>query len=228
MKHSIIKTVLLTVATLLIISSCSIDNDYNLKKELDTKINVGQQILLPIGDYPTIKIGGLLSKDASDVFVKNEEGDYVTNTGGVVLKNFVFGHYELSGLSIINLKDFGIPEIKFYIDLKNTLPFAYSVTAFVIDSLGNRIESVVAIIDATLPKGSSEAPSFTSSILTISPNMTEEGLGFDGFKIELKALEIPATPITIPHGNGLALKNVRVQLPEGINLTIKKKKQEES
>ncbi len=65
MKDSIIKTVLLTVATLLIIASCSIDNDYNLKKELDTKINVGQQILLPIGDYPTIKIGGLLSKVVS-------------------------------------------------------------------------------------------------------------------------------------------------------------------
>lgn len=226
MIKSFIKIVVSLFFVASALHSCSVDKSYDLNKKFDNSINVGKQVLVPIGNYPTIRIGDLLSKKAKEeVFIKDLEGEYyVTNTGGKILKNYEFGHYEVMGLSVINLNDFGIPELKFYLDIQNTLPFDYDLSAFVVDSTGKRIEDIIAIIEASLPKGSEENPSYTPAVLTISSSMTQEGIGFDGFYIVLNAKEIAAEPVKIHHSQGLALKDVKAQLPEGINLKIKKKK----
>ena len=58
----------------LFLGSCHIDKDYDLKsKNIDYEINAGQQIVVPIGSFPTIKIKDLLSKPAEEYFDFSDE-----------------------------------------------------------------------------------------------------------------------------------------------------------
>jgi len=208
----------------LITASCSVDKDYDLRsKNINYQINAGKQILVPIGSFPTIRVGDLLSKDAKEYFSKNEEGEWVFDPQSKVLKNFELGHYELHGLSFVSLSDFGVPEMRFYVTLKNTLPFAFELSSKIVDNNGNNIEGITSIIEATLPAGTADEAGRVDAVINISNNMTQEGIGFDGFNIILTVKEMPSTTVKVNHNLGISLKDVRLQLPEGINFRIKKK-----
>ncbi len=214
---------------LCLLVSCSVDKDYDIKdKNIDYKINAGSQVAVPIGSFTTLRINGLLTQEAREYFQKDENDDFIYDPQGKVLTDFNLGHYELHGLEFIDLGSFGIPEIKFYITFQNTLPFEFDLSSHVLDTLGNPVPDIPAILDnVTLKPGSAENPSNTDGILVISPKQTQSGLGFDGFDILLKVRTMPTSSMFIDKHLGLALKNVRIQLPQGINFRIKKKHQEE-
>lgn len=212
---------------LCLLVSCSIDKDYDLKDEnIDYEINAGSQVAVPIGSFTTLRINSLLSEHARQYFTKDDDSNFVYDPMGQVLTNFELGHYELHGLEFINLGDFGIPEIKFYIVFHNTLPFEFDLSSHVLDTLGNQIPDVVSVLEnVTLAPGTAESPSTAEGILVISPKQTQSGLGFDGFDIILKVKSMPTSSMFIDKHLGLALKNVRIQLPQGINFRIKKNQQ---
>lgn len=211
-------------------ASCSVDKDYDLRdKNMDYKINAGSQVAVPIGSFTTIRINALLTQEAREYFQKDENDDFIYDPQGKVLKDFELGHYELHGLELIDLGHFGIPVIKFYITFRNSLPFDFEMSSHVIDSLGNPIPNVTAILDKVeLPAATEEfGDGIAYGILTITPEQTMSGIGFDGFNIILKVKSMPTHSIFLDKHLGLALKDVKIQLPQGINFKIKKKHQEE-
>ena len=215
---------------LCLVASCSVDKDYDLRdKNMDYKINAGSQVAVPIGSFTTIRINSLLTQEAREYFQKDENDDFIYDPQGKVLKDFELGHYELHGLELIDLGYFGIPVIKFYITFHNSLPFDFEMSSHVIDSLGNPIPNVTAILDKVdLPAASEEyGDGIAYGILTITPEQTMSGIGFDGFNIILKAKSMPTQSMFIDKHLGLGLKDVKIQLPQGINFKIKKKHQEE-
>lgn len=228
MKHIAFPLSVLLLAFLS--SACSIDKDYDLKdSNIDYKINAGSQVALPIGSFTTLRINSLLTQEARQYFKKDDDSNFVYDPAGKVLTNFELGHYELHGLELIDLGAFGIPEIKFYITFKNTLPFDFVLSSHVIDTLGNQIPDVDAIIDTVeLPAGTDENdPGIAYGTLTITPRQTQSGVGFDGFNIILKVKSMPTHTLFLDKHLGVALKDVKIQLPQGINFRIKKKHEEE-
>lgn len=217
------KYVLLILSTVLFLS-CSVDKRYNLKKDINYEMNVGKQIQVPIGDIGHLRIKALLSKEAKNYFTKDENDDWIFDPKGEALTNFIFGYYKINGISFINLNDFGIPEMKFFLTLKNTLPFQYSVSAYVIDTNGNQIPNVESFLSATLPAGTAEEPGLTDATLHITRSQTADGTGFDGICIKFVAPTMPTSPVLIEHHLGISINKVSLQLPEGINLRVKKKK----
>ncbi|MBP5391354.1 MAG: hypothetical protein J6Y40_04655 [Bacteroidales bacterium] len=218
------------VLLLCLAASCSVDKDYDLRdKNMDYKINAGSQVAVPIGSFTTIRINALLTQEAREYFQKDENDDFIYDPQGKVLKDFELGHYELHGLELIDLGHFGIPVIKFYITFRNSLPFDFEMSSHVIDSLGNPIPNVTAILDKVeLPAATEEiGDGIAYGILTITPEQTMSGIGFDGFNIILKVKSMPTHSIFLDKHLGLALKDVKIQLPQGINFKIKKKHQEE-
>ena len=218
------------VLLLCLAASCSVDKDYDLRdKNMDYKINAGSQVAVPIGSFTTIRINALLTQEAREYFQKDENDDFIYDPQGKVLKDFELGHYEVHGLELIDLGHFGIPVIKFYITFRNSLPFDFEMSSHVIDSLGNPIPNVTAILDKVeLPAATEEfGDGIAYGILTITPEQTMSGIGFDGFNIILKVKSMPTHSIFLDKHLGLALKDVKIQLPQGINFKIKKKHQEE-
>ena len=214
---------LLLLSVMALSFSCHVEKDYDLK-DIDYEINAGQQLLVPIGSFPTIKIGDLLSKNAKNYFNENEEGDYLFDSQGKTLTDFELGHYEIHGLSFfVSLVHFKIPHIKFYIKVKNSLPFAFELSSHVLDENRNPVEGISAIVDASIPAGTEENPAYGDAVINISSNLTEDGFGFDGFNIILKVKQMPSSAMAVSGGVGLALKDVRLQLPDGITFRIKKK-----
>ena len=204
-------------------SSCKVDKDYSLKdKNMDYKINAGSQVIVPIGNFSRIRINSLLTEDAREYFIKDEDSNFVYDPAGEILTNFELGHYELHGLSFVDLSDFGVPAIKFFITFNNTLPFDFELSCYVIDSLRNKIPNVAAILDdITVPSGSEESPGLATGIVRIEPGQTS-GFGFDGICIKLLVRKMPETSFLIDKHRGLALKNVKLQLPQGINFRVRK------
>ncbi|MBO7562618.1 MAG: hypothetical protein J6X91_00405 [Bacteroidales bacterium] len=211
-------------------ASCSVDKDYDLRdKNMDYKINAGSQVAVPVGSFTTIRVNALLTQEAREYFQKDENDDFIYDPQGKVLKDFELGHYEVHGLELIDLGHFGIPVIKFYITFRNSLPFDFEMSSHVIDSLGNPIPNVTAILDKVeLPAATEEyGDGIAYGVLTITPEQTMSGIGFDGFNIILKVKSMPTHSIFIDKHLGIALKDVKIQLPQGINFKIKKKHQEE-
>ena len=220
MKKTFLSLLLLSTMTLSI--SCHVEKDYNLK-EVNYEINTGQQLLVPIGSFPTIKIGDLLSKTAKNYFNENEEGNFLYDSDGETLTDFELGHYEIHGLSFfVSRVHFTLPHIKFHIRVKNTLPFAFDISSHVLDENHNPVQGITAIVDAQIPAGTDSEPGYGDAVINISSNLNQEGIGFDGFNIILKVKQMPSSVTEVNSGAGLALKDVRLQLPEGITFNVKK------
>ena len=202
--------------------SCHVEKEYDLR-DIDYEINAGQQLLVPIGSFPTIKIGDLLSKKAKGYFSQNEEGTYLFDSDGEVLTNFELGHYEIHGLSFfVSLVHFKLPQIRFYIRVKNTLPFDFDISSHVLDENNNPVSGISAIVEAHIPAGTDSNPGYGDAVINIASNLNQEGIGFDGFNIILTVRQMPTSVTEVGSGLGLALKDVRLQLPEGITFNVKK------
>ena len=204
---------------------CKIDKDYDLRSNnINYEINAGQQVEVPIGNFSTIKIKDLLSKSAEEYFVFEDEEKCSFDPDGQELTDFDFGLIKISGLSFINLEKTHIPNIRFYMDIKNTLPFEFDVKCHIIDTHGEPVAGVTPIIDAHISPGSDENPVSSPAILNILSSKELRGISFDGIRFNLTVREMPYSKVTMKRGCGIAIKSVRLQLPDGINFKVKKKK----
>ena len=221
MKRSVLFLSLLSVVA--ISFSCHVEKEYDLK-DIDYEMNAGQQLLVPVGSFPTIKVKELLSKDAKNYFNENEEGDYLYDPQGKVLTDFELGHYEIHGLQFfVSLVNFKIPNIRFYVTVKNSLPYDFDISSHVLDENHNPVDGISAVVQATIPAGSAETPAYGDAVINISSKLNQDGFGFDGFNIILKVKQMPTSAMNVDGGVGLAIKNVKLQLPDGITFRVKKK-----
>lgn len=219
------RTLILLLMVPLFLGSCHIEKDYDLKsKNIDYEINAGQQIVVPIGSFPTIKIKDLISKPAEEYFDFSDEEYCTFVPDGEALTDFYFGQIEIAGLAFIHLEKAHIPNIRFFMDVKSTLPFEFDVTCNVIDTLGMPVEGVSPMIEAHVYGGSEENPSYSSATLNILSSKELRGVAFDGIRFDLTVKKMPSETVSVKRGCGLAIKNVRLQLPDGINFKIKKNK----
>ncbi len=220
---------LFTIIVVAIYSACTIDKHYDLRsKNIDYQINAGQQIVVPIGNFSTIKIGSLLSNHTKALFSKDEEGNYIYDPAGTVLYDLELGNYNLLGLSFIDLKNTHVPHLKFFMTLKNTMPFDMNISCKFVDTLGAPIEGITGILDADIPAGTEEYPGLVETTLNISSKENLLGGGFNGLVLVMTVGEMPTSKTMVAKGCGLAVKNVKIQLPDGINFRIKKNKVQDS
>lgn len=220
------KRIPLILLVLICVISCKIDSDYNLAGgNINNQVNFGQQVAVPLGNFTKLKITSLLSEEAAQYFTLDESEDYITfDSQGESLTNFEFGRIEIAGLSLVDLEKTHIPKIKFELDVENSLPFDFSVICKIVDSLGVPVEGISSIIDADIDKCSDGDPSITRALINLSLTSDLEGVAFDGIVLSLFVMQMPTTPITMKAESGLALKNVVLYLPEGINFKVKKRK----
>ena len=107
--------------------------------------------------------------------------------------------------------------------VKNSLPYAFDISSHVLDENHNPVEGISAVVQATIPAGSAETPAYGDAVINISSKLNQDGFGFDGFNIILKVKQMPTSAMNVDGGVGLAIKNVKLQLPDGITFRVKKK-----
>ncbi len=202
--------------------SCSVKDEYDLSKDIDYTVSVGSQFQVPIGSFGTIHIGKILSKQAKEYFSVKEDGDYLFDPKGESLTNFKLGNYEIHGLGFVSLFDYSFPTIKFTFKLKNSLPFKFILSSHVLDSQHNPIDSFISSVDATIPPGSVDNPSTTELTLEIRSKIERDGFGFDGFSLVLEVERMPSSTLEIDSKTGISIKNVVLQLPDGVRFKINK------
>lgn len=211
--------IVLGLAALLALSECSVKKDYDLTEEIDKKVSVGSQILIPVGSFKILSIGQILSKEAKEYFTENEDKDYVFDPGGETLTNFYLGDYHLYGLSFVSLLDYKIPSVRFYFQVRNTIPLPYELTCKVFDADKKELSGIISKIDAAIPAGTLDEPSYTDVVLDIYPNSLS-GFGFDGFRLSLIVAQMPSSELVINHDAGISLHDVVLQLPEGLKFRL--------
>ncbi len=214
----------LFILTFLLLLSCSVDKDYSLKKDINYEVNVGKQVQVPLGNLGTLRIRDLIFESAKAYFYNNEEKDWIFDPQGQILTNFQFGGYKLAGLAFLHIKNYNLPEIRFYMDITNTLPFDFKLDCYVTDSTGNKMPNVDSFITASIPAGTEEEPGETFAVLRIAKTQLSSEQSIDGFCLTLTSPQMPGGAMLLSRKLGIGLKRVSVQLPEGVNVNIKKKK----
>ena len=66
-------------ATLL---SCSVDNDYDLSKDVDFTIAVGNGLSIPLGSTDKIMLTEMIDPEGSDILSTDDDGSYIISKGG--------------------------------------------------------------------------------------------------------------------------------------------------
>ena len=100
-------------------------------------------------------------------------------------------------------------------DAVSTLPLALSVDAALLDKDGNVTTGTVVNIDGSILPGSIETP--TSSPIQIKLTSSDSSLKLDGLRLMFEAT-CPEAFVgkTLNESQGLAIKNVKLQLPDGV------------
>ena len=65
-----------------VIVSCSVDNRYDLSKDIDMTIAVGDSLSLPLGSTDKVMITELIDPESSDILDVDDDGLYVIEKGG--------------------------------------------------------------------------------------------------------------------------------------------------
>lgn len=65
-----------------ILLSCSVDNDYDLSKDVDLTIAVGNGLAIPLGSTDKIMLTEMIDPEGSDVLSTDDDGSYIISKGG--------------------------------------------------------------------------------------------------------------------------------------------------
>ena len=65
-----------------VIVSCSVDNRYDLSKDIDMTIAVGDSLSFPLGSTDKVMITELIDPESSDILDVDDDGLYVIEKGG--------------------------------------------------------------------------------------------------------------------------------------------------
>jgi len=120
----------------------------------------------------------------------------------------------------LNLDEIGLKKAELTMDVHNTIPLDFSISAVALDAQGNPDSSVTASIDKTISAGRTSSPAVTQVKVTLTSAVD---LRFHGLELTLDAAsnaEVAGIPLNA--GQGLEFKKIVLTLPDGITVDIKK------
>ena len=118
----------------------------------------------------------------------------------------------------VNLDQVGLKKAVLKMDVVNSIPLDFSISAYALDQQGNRLESVKATTDVPIKGGSVDSPAVTPATVTLT---TDGDLRFSGIVLELSASSNASVAgIHFNEKQGIELRNVVVSFPEGIQVQI--------
>ena len=104
-------------------------------------------------------------------------------------------------------------------DIVNTIPLALDLGVKAIDADGNPSKDITVDMEGNLGAGTLEAPS--TSTVSITLKSKGKGINLNGLRLLMQA-SCPATHQgkVINKNQGIAIRNLKVSLPEGISLDL--------
>ena len=190
------------------------------------------------GMIPNPLMGGLLRTLPDKVSIKELQvttgTDYIKIIPGSTLECSVgysfhaplaFGpdlalgfEYELDELAL-DLEEVGITSARMSFDIVNSIPLALDLGVTALDTDGNPSNDITVDIDGNLEAGTLDTPS--SSTVAITLKSKGKGINLNGLRMMMQA-SCPASHQgkVINRNQGIAIKNLRVSLPEGITLDL--------
>ena len=183
-------------------------------------------------------IGDLFRTLPDKVAIKNLKvttgNDYVRITPGTYLECSVgysfhaplaFGpelalgfEYELDELGL-DLQEVGITSARMAFDIVNTIPLALDLGVTALDADGNPSRDITVELDGNLGAGTLDAPSTSTVSLTLKSK--GNGINLNGLRLDMQA-SCPTSHQgkVINRNQGIAIRNLKVSLPEGISLDL--------
>lgn len=183
-------------------------------------------------------IGDLFRTLPDKVAIKNLKvttgNDYVRITPGTHLECSVgysfhaplaFGpelalgfEYELDELGL-DLQEVGITSARMAFDIVNTIPLALDLGVTALDADGNPSRDITVELDGNLGAGTLDTPSTSTVSLTLKSK--GKGINLNGLCLDMQA-SCPTSHQgkVINRNQGIAIRNLKVSLPEGISLDL--------
>lgn len=174
----------------------------------------------------SISVDGIRVKSSNDSYVSlSTDGNYSASIEYEVDAPLAFG----SGLRlsfIQDIEDIGlefegmdIPSATISMNLINSIPIGFSLTANALDSDGNVIEDITLSTDKPIAPGSLASPTENNIVITLK-NKGDE-LIVSGLRIALSASSNEDfAGITLNTGQGIEIRDMAFALPEGINMNL--------
>lgn len=115
----------------------------------------------------------------------------------------------------LNLDQIGLKKAILSMDVYNSVPLEFSLSATAMDGNGGRLESIAAKTDGPIAAGTVDSPAHTQLKVTL----TADDLRFKGVILDLKASSNERVAgVRLNRNQGLELKNLVISLPDGITV----------
>ena len=118
----------------------------------------------------------------------------------------------------VNLEQVGLKKAILKVDVYNSIPLDFTVSAYAMDLQGNRSPSIKATVDVPIKGGSVDSPAVTPATVTLT---TEGDLRMSGIILDLSASSNASVAgIHFNENQGLELRNAVLSFPEGIQVQM--------
>ena len=120
----------------------------------------------------------------------------------------------------VSFDDLDLSSVKLNLDLVNTIPLDFSVSAEILDAEGKVVDGLTAVLEnEKVNAGSLAAPTTTSVSLVL--NNTGKSISFDGIRLNLAATgNANYSDVSLNVNQGMSLKSLVINLPEGITTEL--------
>lgn len=119
----------------------------------------------------------------------------------------------------LDLQEVGITSARMAFDIVNTIPLALDLGVTALDADGNPSRDITVELDGNLGAGTLDAPS--TSTVSLALKSKGKGINLNGLRLDMQA-SCPTSHQgkVINRNQGIAIRNLKVSLPEGISLDL--------
>ncbi len=196
------------------LSSCAVDESYDLMGKIDTTIKVGQNYEIPLGDFEQLNLENVITDEAREILDKVPYGYVVDIPEDFDASDLSFAVASIHGIKDLALDDVTVEVVKFNVTVSSTLPVEFALSADAIGADGESVGQVGVETRARLTRADIDNPSGTDLVVTFKPKNGK--IDFDGFDIVLKAVSLPENGTIILKDQGIDLKEGFLSFPEGL------------
>ncbi len=193
------------------LSGC-VDKNYDLGQDIDTSVNFGRMVEVPVGSFEHIPITDLVAERFRGYLVPCEGGYYVEGT--LPEQGLLFGSVTIGGLQDVHTENYRVSKALFKMDVKSTIPGTFRVEAEAIDAEGSPAENVTVKTSGVLAAGTLDSPVTTP--LSIEIDLNDGIISFDGFRLGLYVESLPEEKTFISSTQGVQVLESFLVFPEGV------------
>ncbi len=193
------------------LSGC-VDKNYDLGQDIDTSVNFGRKVEVPVGSFEHIPITDLVAERFRGYLVPCEGGYYVEGT--LPEQGLLFGSVTIGGLQDVHTENYRVSKALFKMDVKSTIPGTFRVEAEAIDAEGSPAENVTVKTSGVLAAGTLDSPVTTP--LSIEIDLNDGIISFDGFRLGLYVESLPEEKTFISSTQGVQVLESFLVFPEGV------------